>query len=145
MFHLKKLPDISKEYRHVNLLLLAFIVLFLLYPLGVSLPGIATGFFQLNLPVPPSLLQRYPNLPCSSCGLTRSVVALYHGNLEASLNYNPAGLLIILVAVTQLLLRILLIRFVAKNCWFSWLDLVQLCLCGLLIRVVLDVNLLRFT
>lgn len=144
MFHIKKPPDISNEYRHVNLLLLVFTVIFLLYPLGVSLPGVATSFLQLDLPTLPSLLQQYPDRPCSSCGLTRSVVAFYHGNLSASLKYNPAGPLIILVAVTQLLVRVFLIVYVTKNSWFSWLDIVQIFLFGLVIRFVLDVSLLRF-
>lgn len=142
MFYIKKPPDISNEYNRVNVLLLAFIVVFLLYPLGVSLPEIAASFLPFNLPTLPSLLQQYPGLPCSSCGLTRSVVSLYHGNLEASLDYNPAGLFIILLAVIQLLFRILLLKFMVKNPWLSWFDLVQLSLCGVLIRAVLDVHLL---
>lgn len=144
MLHIKKPPDISNEYKYVNVLLLALIIVFLLYPLGVSLPGIATSFLQLNLPTPPSLFQQYPDLPCSSCGLTRSVVALYHGNLEASINYNPAGILIVFVATIQLFFRFLLLGFMTKNSWLSWLDLIQISLCGLLIRIVLDTNLLRF-
>jgi len=41
--------------------------------------------------------------PCPLCGMTRAVVAAVHGDLVASLRYNPAGVIAVLVMVSLLL------------------------------------------
>lgn len=38
-------------------------------------------------------------LPCPGCGMTRSVVALAHGDLHASLFYHPLGFVVVAVGV----------------------------------------------
>ena len=49
-------------------------------------------------------------LPCPGCGLTRSVVALAHGDLSASLYYHPLGPVFVAVlvglAATEVALRL---------------------------------------
>lgn len=134
-----QLPDISKEYQYVNYSLLFLIVLFLLYPLGVSLPDLPHGFLPFNLPTLNSALQNYPDLPCSSCGLTRSIVALYHGKLIASLGYNPVGIIIFFLSFLELGFRIIVMT--VKSRWIAWLDLSQFFLCGLGVRIILELNL----
>ena len=39
------------------------------------------------------------NIPCPSCGSSRSVLALFQGDLQAALWWNPLGLLIFLILI----------------------------------------------
>ena len=40
------------------------------------------------------LIRHFAHIPCPSCGSTRSVLALLHGDLAGGLYWNPLGLLI---------------------------------------------------
>ncbi|MHB2015882.1 MAG: DUF2752 domain-containing protein [Candidatus Xenobia bacterium] len=44
------------------------------------------------------LFHRMTGLPCPGCGMTRSVVALLHGNVSEALAFNVGGPLVLLVA-----------------------------------------------
>ena len=53
-------------------------------------------------PVHPPLacpLRTLTGIPCPFCGMTRAVVAGMHGDLVASLRFNPAGVLVIALAI----------------------------------------------
>jgi hypothetical protein len=72
------------------------------------------------LPVHPPLLcplRTTTGIPCPFCGMTRACVAAVHGHLGASLAFNPAGVLVIAVAVA-LLIRPALLRFLRRPAWF---------------------------
>ncbi|MHC5824109.1 MAG: DUF2752 domain-containing protein [Nostoc sp.] len=134
------LPDIYREYRYVNYGLLVLAMIFLLYPLGVSIPGVVEAYLPFELPTVLSYIAtNHPNLPCSSCGLTRSVVSLYHFDLDAALAFNKAGILIVALAIAQFFLRFPLLFW--KSSGLCWFDLIQLVACGLVIRVFLDTTL----
>ena len=54
-----------------------------------------------RLPVHPPLacpLRTLTGVPCPLCGMTRAVVAAMHGHLLESLRFNPAGVLVVLLA-----------------------------------------------
>lgn len=137
----KYLPDIYREYRFVNYNLLILVAVFVIYPLGVSIPGEVKSYLPFELPTVPSAIStRYPDLPCSSCGLTRSIVSLYHFNLDSSLKFNKAGVLVVVLAVAQFLLRFPLLF--CKSSELCWFDLIQLVTCGLVVRVFLDANMI---
>lgn len=54
------------------------------------------------LPVHPPFvcpLRTVTGIPCPGCGMTRAVVAGVHGDILGSLRYNPAGLLVIALAI----------------------------------------------
>jgi Protein of unknown function (DUF2752) len=55
-----------------------------------------------RLPVHPPLacpFRAITGIPCPLCGMTRAVVAAIHGHLLDSLRFNPAGILLVLVAI----------------------------------------------
>ena len=54
------------------------------------------------LPVHPPYacpLRAVTGIPCPFCGMTRAVVAAVHGHVVTSLRYNPAGILLVALAV----------------------------------------------
>jgi hypothetical protein len=46
------------------------------------------------------LLKHTTGIPCPSCGSTRSILSLLHGNIMQSLYWNPFGLLILMIMIT---------------------------------------------
>jgi Protein of unknown function (DUF2752) len=57
------------------------------------------------LPVHPPFacpLRAITGIPCPLCGMTRACIAAVHGHLGASLAFNPAGVLVVLLAVVAL-------------------------------------------
>jgi len=55
--------------------------------------------------IPPSLLRGLFGIPCPTTGCTRSLIFLFHGNLQASLLWNPftVPILILLIDSSQIL------------------------------------------
>lgn len=47
------------------------------------------------------IIKNITNIPCPSCGSTRSVVSFIDGNFIDSLYYNPIGLIIIIIMITS--------------------------------------------
>jgi hypothetical protein len=71
---------------------------------GAAMLGIAA--IRPLLPVglgPPCPLRTLTGIPCPFCGMTRSVTAVVHGHLGASLALNPAGIVAVLLAIALLL------------------------------------------
>ena len=67
---------------------------------------IAAGAVWNLLPVHPPLLcplRTATGIPCPFCGMTRSVVAAVHGDIVASLRFNPGGIFILAFAIVVLL------------------------------------------
>ncbi|MDQ1477729.1 MAG: hypothetical protein QOE62_2958 [Actinomycetota bacterium] len=48
-------------------------------------------------------LRAATGIPCPLCGMTRACIAAVHGHLGASLAFNPAGLLVIALALAALI------------------------------------------
>jgi len=83
------------------------------------------------LPVhPPAAcpLRNLTGIPCPFCGMTRACVAAVHGHLGASLAFNPAGILVLAIAVLAFVrpawLRVLVrptwVLFVALGVLWLW-------------------------
>jgi hypothetical protein len=43
------------------------------------------------------LIKQLTNIPCPSCGSTRAILSLLHGNIAASLYLNPFGLIVAVI------------------------------------------------
>jgi hypothetical protein len=78
--------------------------------------GLAGAAVWPLLPVHPPLLcplRTVTGIPCPLCGITRACVAAVRGDVTASLEYNPAGIAVVLFALA-LLARPALTRFVLR-------------------------------
>lgn len=70
----------------------------------IALGGIlAIGWLISGLPTPLCPLHMLTGLPCPTCGMTRGLSCLLHGNLEAALLFNPL-LMTILIGMALYLL-----------------------------------------
>ena len=47
------------------------------------------------------MIKQVTGIPCPSCGTTRAVVALFHGNLFQSLRWNPFGVIVAVIMVVS--------------------------------------------
>jgi len=93
--------DRDRAY-HLNILLsnlAILVVIYLIYTLA------ATDSFLPNI----CLVDYFLGVECPFCGTTRSLGALYHGEVLAAWHYNRAGLLLGIYLLLQLPLRIYLL------------------------------------
>lgn len=70
---------------------------------AAAMLGIAVAWPRL--PVHPPFacpLRSITGIPCPLCGMTRAVVAAVHGHFLDSLRFNPAGILVVLLAIALL-------------------------------------------
>ena len=73
--------------------------------LVVGCLGIAVAGMMIPFPVyPPCPLLSITGVPCPMCGMTRSVRSLMHGDLAASVRYQPFGMIAALVGAAIILM-----------------------------------------
>lgn len=51
-------------------------------------------------------IMRWFNIPCTGCGLTKSLVCLIKGDLYSSISYHPFGIIIEIITICVLLFSI---------------------------------------
>lgn len=127
------LPDISKEYRHINRAFACVFLVLAIVPLFANIYASAGG--SRAFPFPACAVLQHTGKLCPACGLTRSVLAFYRGEFALSHAWHPAGGLLVGWIFLQLLLRVPYL--VKLSPWVPWLDMGQLCLTALLFRYVL--------
>lgn len=118
-----------KAYRLANLfLLVAFAI-----AVAVLLAGRVTRRSRVALPIvgeittETCIFKRTHGVECSSCGLTRSVVSVFDGDLQTARNFHPAGWKIAVFLVFQLALRALF-SFRSFARFWKWDVAVTVCL-----------------
>jgi len=59
--------------------------------LAVSVGSLALAavWFALGLPWPRCVFHELTGLPCVTCGMTRSVIAFFHGHFVVAMKWNP--------------------------------------------------------
>ena len=96
---------------------------FALRTLGASVLIVYLGwnlFWLVQLRVPPSLFQSLTGLPCPTTGCTRSMLALYRGEITESLRYNALTVpicLLLAATLSQLLSQLLARNRLAVSPW----------------------------
>jgi len=51
-------------------------------------------------------IRRFTDNPCPTCGVTRSVASLAHGNFVQAWQFNPAGFFLVLAAASQVFAQV---------------------------------------
>jgi Protein of unknown function (DUF2752) len=128
------LPEIAHEHRVLNAVLAGVLSLAILAPLTVKLPGARPSFARF-WSIPHCAVRQRTGHPCPTCGLTRSIVALYRGKWSLSRSYHPAGYLVVLFVVLELAARFGFTR--ARAPWLVWGDIGQLFFASLALGVAL--------
>lgn len=109
------LPQRGERLLHLLILLAA-----------VAVPAAGAGMTTLNdeqvalsgferYPLPTLCGSRWLGVQCPTCGVTRSIIELMHGNLGSSLAFHRLGWLILLFVVLQIPYRIVRLRRPAKR------------------------------
>lgn len=132
------MPDIRAEYRIVNRCFLVLLLAALMVPWTVYIPEIPETRAAWRWRPPGSACMELTGKPCSSTGLTRSVVALYRGNPKAALAYNPGGIVFVFLLFFQLALRWIPERVNIK--WIPMVDLGQMILTELMFSGFLKIQ-----
>ena len=68
-------------------------------------------------------LRRFTGIPCASCGLTRAMTALYHGDLFTAVHYHLAAPMVFLVWIGIVLISCFELwtkRDILGSLWLRW-------------------------
>ncbi|MBM4285701.1 MAG: DUF2752 domain-containing protein [Deltaproteobacteria bacterium] len=121
-----------REYKYLSGALGIILIVTSLAPFFMTIPGIAKNSLGFKFSPPGCLAKKMIGKECPSCGLTRSIVALYNGDWELSDSYHRGGKIIVVFIFLQVILRI--IPILITNSWIVWVDLFQLILLALIIK-----------
>lgn len=113
-------PDDLKSWRLYCYLELWLTVFLLIIPVLLRSEE-HRGWFELK----PCPVLASTGIPCATCGITRSIHALYQGDVNHSIHYHPFGLWIVIGLVVHAAYRITALHLQSRHFrpWFIWADL----------------------
>jgi hypothetical protein len=114
------IPDILKEYKYCNYILLIFISLSILF----FTPKCQEVLSSFQVDTFNCFYKDVTGHPCKTCGMTRAIQALYSGNYQLATYYHPQSPLILLIIIIELVLRIISIPI--NHIIIPWIDMTQL-------------------
>lgn len=122
-----QMPNISREYKYCNYLLLALILLSIFY-LTPQCQSVLS-FFQID--GLKCFHKEVTGFSCKTCGMTRALQSMTVGNYQSAVEYHPQSPLIITFLIIELVFRLLPI--LCESVLMPWFDLAQLSSITLLI------------
>lgn len=128
------MPDITAQYKYVNGALLVLIFLAVIAPFTLDMPNINKYSIPIKVTPPSCFVKKYTGKECPTCGLTRSIVALYNAEFNLSVKYHPAGYLFVCLLFFELLLRAIPILYSHKL--IPWLDMGQLIIVAIFFKAI---------
>lgn len=125
--------NITREYRFTSAAMGILLALLGVIPFAVPLTESPTAVGSCSTYLPQCFIKDHTGAPCPSCGLTRSVVAFYHGRWELSRSYHPLGWLFAPIVCAELLGRLFVFR--SRSALVPWIDLGHFGLLGATARL----------
>lgn len=122
---LRKEYDVSLEYKCLNISITIILCIVLLIPIVINI-FMYNSCHDLNIKSFQCFNKKIINKPCNFCGITRSILTLYNGDIVTSIKYNVGGLLFVIFCIIQVMLRFLFYK--AKWRFSIFLDLLQSCI-----------------
>ena len=119
----------------VNLAVAGVLLAAAFAPLLMDLPEMGAGRSWVRIRPPECFVRRETGKKCPGCGLTRSIVAVYHGKWELARHHHPLGPTLVGVLLGELLLQIVLLAIKVPG--LIWADLCQLVAVALGLRFAL--------
>jgi len=129
--------NINKEYKIANLLLAAVLLIFFILPFNFSIIDSNHSIFSSYIKTPTCFVKEHTGKSCPACGLTRSIVALYHGEWRLSRQFHAWGFVIVIFLLFELLLRIVPVLF--NKMLLPWIDIGHLIAIAILGRYILSI------
>lgn len=127
------MPDITTQYKYVNGALLLLMILAVFAPFALDIPNVNKYSSPIKVIPPSCFVKENTGKECPTCGLTRSIVAIYNGDFNLSVKFHPLGYLFVCLLFSELLFRAIPIFFPHK--WITWLDMGQLIFVALLFKI----------
>ena len=106
-----------RQYRILNGTIIILLISAAIAPLCFEIPGKLKSIIPLNISPPTCLVKENTGQYCKSCGLSRSIIALYHGKWSLSHSFHPLGLFFVIILFLELLFRIAC-TFIKSICLF---------------------------
>ena len=106
-------------------------------PFAFEISGDMKSCMGINLKVLNCNYEIITGRKCNACGLSRSIISLYHGNLNKSRVYHPLGIVFLIIIIIELLLRITPLIFKSK--YTIWFDVAQLTIIFAALFILLNV------
>ena len=100
-----------KQYKIFNVIMIAITVTAVFTPLFFDIPGQFKSIMPFHLTSPPCFIKQQTGQLCRGCGLSRSIIALYHGKWALSNLYHPLGIYLVLMLLFELIFRTLCLFF----------------------------------
>ncbi len=131
--------DIKKEYRVANYFITLILLCAIVAPFLFYIPSVSNKRYIFSFKPPDSFYTKHTGKPCSSTGLTRSVLLLYQGDWALSRHFNKAGCWLIGLIFIQLTLRPFIFWLLRYN-WVAWFDITQIFASGIFFKILLFAN-----
>ena len=95
-----------RQYRIFNGTMTAILIVAIAAPLCFDIPGTFKNIIPISINPPPCFIREHTGQYCKSCGLLRSIIAVYHGEWSLSRLYHPLGIIFVFVFFFEFLFRI---------------------------------------
>ena len=132
----KLFRHICIEYKYVNISLTIMFSILMLLPIFLSIPNNTTNKFYKIIRPPNCVVKSTTGHYCSTCGLTRSIIALYSGNIQKSKAYHPLGIFVSIWLFFEFIFRFPIYFF--KSYFIVLIDIFQFTFFIILFKITIS-------
>jgi hypothetical protein len=124
-------PNINKEYKICNICILCVLACLICFPIFISCETDLTDEKKVCLKC---FVKERTGEECVTCGISRSLNALYRSGIRESKIYHSSGVSFFITLCAEFVLRFFVI-FMHRN-WVPFFDMLQIITAGFLWRFV---------